>query len=76
MLHKVTPQYKKVMDAVVEFTHDQISLKAFVKKIKDSEPNVFEEILCSYPKPCGMRMNGRCDLAEPCRKYVPTKRRK
>ena len=30
-----------------------------------------KEIICHYPNPCGLRMNSRCDLEEPCDKYLP-----
>lgn len=33
MIHKVTPTYCKVMDIVVKFNHDQMSLREFINSI-------------------------------------------
>jgi len=41
--------------------------------LKPSHNNARDEILCDFPTGCGMRSNGRCDLADPCDKYIPHK---
>ena len=44
-----------------------------MEALKPSHNNARDEILCDFPTGCGMRSNGRCDLADPCDKYIPHK---
>ena len=49
-------------------------IAANIKEIsKPAHNNARDEILCDFPTGCGMRSNGRCDLADPCDKYIPHK---
>ena len=47
--------------------------KIYVEGQKTPTNTARDEILCDYPTDCGKRSNGRCDLMEPCSKYVPHK---
>jgi hypothetical protein len=58
----------RVWDAYFEL------VEAFKKEaFKNSGTKKNDYFLCDFPGGCGSRLNGRCDLMEPCDQYIPHK---
>ena len=48
----------------------EVNQELLYKQFKESMKKP-DEFLCGYTGACGKRLNGRCDLFEPCEKYIP-----